>query len=1081
MGDGSRSINGKRKRSHAKEPDSEQVEKAPRLSAAQVRKMQAAERKRRQRAPPAPATVKKKSRKGGGQKPQRSGLRSQSAQSAAPAAATQLKRKSPGSTKGDPARERARRRGAAINRRVAARLGGATAYAESLTQAAKTSTVVRGALSKLQQMDPVRAVGAAAVAAMKETHAAKRQRRGGDKDLSAANAQDANSTLLAAVSNAKGLSRSQLLKTIGRRNDGRGYRDLQRAQARREAGDAWAGKRKRRNDNFMSDNRVRAVIRGLWDKLSVDSPMAKHAARLPKDTRSSRAAALTDSRQQREASDRPSKKRRKVSKDDDPRRKDIRFTPFGAEYVWEELQKSESLMAELRCYGVSPRSKQQIANKTLLSPRAVNAMKPWYVQPLNPCEMNLCVDPYDTEIKYLFLGINSYRRSKHGPGSGCDCTCAVCRPGGATECQCCLLEGDTVFGWLKNCFLCPRKPRTMAVLPGGDKVQANFSDYACYARQCSKCGKEPPMCVREKRAMSTVVPVMAYEEIDGTWSLDHRKWPIRKLWNRFLACLRGAAVGVDGSIDSAVAVRTARQPYQRANGYAYHLFEGKWVDVLRPVLPHLISVPRSKFTSLIEADYMLAQELMPASKEQSQSEFRRPLTVKGCTGNLCYRGPDGTLVWEECTTLCSDKDVKQTASLTEASRRKVEGDASARGIDLGDGCVFLSDNKDSEFKDSESLFDLEMRGEGQSAKFPAIEWGLPDPVSESDSDSDVPSLCLPCAPPARPNCMLLLGCPCKGKCRCDASGGRIKVETNTIRQSQALQATDPIVNANTMARALNTKLRERDGKMDFYARSRVTEVTREDVDVVVQARNTMLGDSTLSGRYKGTKMARCIVYDANKGIGLRPLWCLCAPCLRHDFAACELFEFTGGEATWQKRSAAIAARPAGARQARRSASTSTNSANNATASATDATDDANAPDEFLQSTTGLAALAEGDIVVVHAAVGSDPNFPYFLLYVTSSVAASDGSADGYNSTIERGLSVVTGHLLCPINREDMGADMLAMDSRVAAITVDRVALDRFNKQPLVVRLKVDSTDTCFELDTHTHTDIVSHIVTFEFV
>jgi hypothetical protein len=135
----------------------------------------------------------------------------------------------------------------------------------------------------------------------------------------------------------------------------------------------------------------------------------------------------------------------------------------------------------------------------------------------------------------------------------------------------------------------------------------------------------------------------------------------------------------------------------------------------------------------------------------------------------------------------------------------------------------------------------------------------------------------------------------------------------------------------------------------------------------------------------------------------------------------------------------------------------------------------------LQSTTGLAALAEGDIVVVHAAVGSDPNFPYFLLYVTSSVAASDGSADGYNSTIERGLSVVTGHLLCPINREDMGADMLAMDSRVAAITVDRVALDRFNKQPLVVRLKVDSTDTCFELDTHTHTDIVSHIVTFEFV
>ena len=182
--------------------------------------------------------------------------------------------------------------------------------------------------------------------------------------------------------------------------------------------------------------------------------------------------------------------------------------------------------------------------------------------------MDLCCCPYHTEIKHLFRGIADYRKKKHGPGSGCTCTCSACRPtAGATQCELSPL-GDDVFSWLKNDYLCPRKARTMAVLPGGDEIHASFADFACNAGQCESCGKDPLRCTQETQSNSTVVPVMAYEEVDGVWRMDHRKWTIRKVWNRFLACLRGCDVGVAGDADSASAVRTARRPYQAGDGFA---------------------------------------------------------------------------------------------------------------------------------------------------------------------------------------------------------------------------------------------------------------------------------------------------------------------------------------------------------------------------------------------------------------------------------------------------------------------------------------------------------------------------------
>jgi hypothetical protein len=560
------------------------------------------------------------------------------------------------------------------------------------------------------QSDPLRAVGEAAVGSIQQAFAAsyKRTARRGksrrarglapaleDSQLSTKGGKTASQMLLAAVSGAK-LSDQQLLSLAGRNHHG-GRRQLKAARGRKLAGDVWAAVKKVRADSWSTNPRVKALVAKLWEDLSVKSPMAKHADRLPPSQRMSRKAALQAAKAGRLQLRKKPKKERPAPCDD-PRRQSIRFTPFGAEYVTRKLHADVKLLAELEQLGVKPRGNNQ---EHPMSARVVNALKPWYVQPLDPKEMDLCVCPYHTEIKHLWEAIVADAKAHHGPDSDCSCQCSACHPPGSDseKCQLAPLGGSDVFAWLKDEYLCPRTERTMAVLPGGDRITAEFADYKCIAGECSECNVEPLRCAAEKSSGSRVVPVVAYELHDGVWRLDHRKWPIRKVWNRFLACLRGEGVGPAGDTDTADAVRTARRPYQAANGFAYHHFEAKWVNVVRPIVPQFLCAPCAPtdasdvsdaravveqeymmacFTAAIEQDYMLASELPPPTKEQSQGEFRKPFTIKGCTGNCVRRSADGTLVYEEVSTLCGDKDVKQNAGLTEASRRQIEADAEAR-------------------------------------------------------------------------------------------------------------------------------------------------------------------------------------------------------------------------------------------------------------------------------------------------------------------------------------------------------------------------------------------------------------------
>eukprot|EP01047_Picozoa_sp_COSAG01_P083902 COSAG01_NODE_17765_length_1125_cov_9.555556_2_plen_280_part_00 len=261
---------------------------------------------------------------------------------------------------------------------------------------------------------------------------------------------------------------------------------------------------------------------------------------------------------------------------------------------------------------------------------------------------------------------------------------------------------------------------------------------------------------------------------------------------------------------------------------------------------------------------------------------------------MVYLDEEGRLVYEELSTLCGDKTVKQNAALTEASRRQVEQDAEARGIDLGKGLILLSDNKDCEFKDAATILDQELRCRGNSSKMPVSKFG------------EVCAQCPTSAPAAKPWCMLCFGCPHRGKCKCDATGGRIKALTGQLRQTAGLHTTGPIVDAASQTAGLNEKFREKDGKMEFYAQSRVSEVTADHIKVVKDARaielNDVDDDASLAGRYPGSKMARCVVYDPEtQRIGFRRLWCLCKQCVKRQWSDCELKEFTGGEPTWLER------------------------------------------------------------------------------------------------------------------------------------------------------------------------------------
>jgi hypothetical protein len=318
-------------------------------------------------------------------------------------------------------------------------------------------------------------------------------------------------------------------------------------------------------------------------------------------------------------------------------------------------------------------------------------------------------------------------------------------------------------------------------------------------------------------------------------------------------------------------------------------------------------------------------------------------------------------------------------------------------------------------------------------KVPRVEFGKRDASA---------FLCRPCA---QPFSMLFLGCPHHGKCDCDACGGRIKSITCKIRQCPECFATPPITDCASQVVALNAQYVLKDGAHDLYTRSRVSEVTKADVDAVE-------ADREVGGRrrYPGSKMARCVVYDHKRGcIGFRRLWCLCLPCRERRWAECELAEFTGGEPTWLDE------------QPRR-ASRSTEESDD------EDPDGLSLPEN--RDVAGLGVLRSGDVVVVRR--DGDANFPYFLLRVTSEASVADGSEDDHGDTVEAGVPIVRGSFLTPDKLDRAGADSYTLDERTAAITAEQIALDSFSKQPILVPM---GDGDHYELATVTHTSIMHRV------